>query len=99
MPISHALPPIPHDIDFAIRSERSYQDQKWGSISKHPHSVMEWIAIMEAELAEAKEAWVKGADNHTVLQEITQLVATGVACMTQHGAYDRFVGRVADHLD
>ena len=44
---------------------------------------------MESELAEAKEAWVHNGGNEEALREILQVVATGVACLEQHGIVER----------
>lgn len=66
--------------------ERNYQDSKHGPISTHGHTLGEWILIMEAELAEAKEALIKGGEGrNAVRHEILQVVATGFACLEQHG--------------
>jgi hypothetical protein len=67
----------------AINDERAYQDQKWGTIEEHPHSVAEWLLIMKGELAEAMDAWVKAPGDCEALREILQVVAVGVACLEQ----------------
>lgn len=72
----------------AIDSERAHQDNKWGTIEEHPHTVMEWIAIMRGELNEAELAWLKQSDEHALL-EVLQVIATGVACLQQHSVYTR----------
>jgi hypothetical protein len=69
----------------ALREERAYQDDKWGTIEEHPHTVGEWLLIMEAELHEAKWGWVKEMGEASALAEILQVVAVGVACLEQHG--------------
>lgn len=76
-----------HIID-GIDLERAYQDKKWGTVQEHPHTLMEWVTIMRAELNEVEEAWLKTTDEHTLL-EILQVIATGVACLEQHGVYVR----------
>ena len=73
-------------IQQAISRERDYQDEKWGD---NPHSVGEWLLIVEAELSEAKRAWVKNEGNEDALKELLQAVAVGVACMEQHGIVER----------
>ena len=88
-------PTLPDDVEVAIRTEREHQRRKYGD---RPHTIIEWIAIMRSELAEAEEAWLKSQGDDKALNEINQAVATGVACMTEHGAFDRH-GRVADRLD
>lgn len=74
----------------AIQRERWYQDKKWGTIEEHPHTVAEWILVMESELQEAKQGWLKGTSNLQALEEILQVIATGVACLEQHGVVERF---------
>lgn len=70
----------------AIVRERRYQDHKWGG---HDHELPGWLLIMEGELAEVKQAWLKGATNDDALREILQVVAVGVACLEQYGAVER----------
>lgn len=70
----------------AILVERAYQDAKWGN---KPHTVGEWLLIMEAELHEAKYAWAKGQGDDDALRELLQVVAVGVAAMEQHGVVER----------
>jgi len=74
------------EVSVLIGEERLHQDIKHGVLEEHGHTIGEWILIMEAELAEAKAAIIKGGSgrNH-VLHEILQVVATGVACLEQHG--------------
>lgn len=74
------------EVYILIAEERNHQDKKHGPIDIHGHTIGEWILIMEAELAEAKLAIIKGGTgrNH-VLHEILQVVATGAACLEQHG--------------
>ena len=73
----------------AIKAERRYQDVVHGTIKENPHTVGEWLLIMESELNEAKRAWVKGKGDAGALEEILQVVATGVACMETHGVVTR----------
>lgn len=70
----------------AIDRERDYQDRKWGD---KPHTVAEWLLIAEAELAEAKLAWVKGIGDGDALLELLQVIAVVVACLEQHGVVER----------
>ena len=70
----------------AALRERKYQDDKWGN---NPHEVGAWLLIMQAELDEAKEAWVKGTDDGDALGEILQVIAVGMACLEQHGVKER----------
>mgnify|MGYP001579815676 FL=1 len=69
----------------AILRERAYQEEKWST----NHTVGEWLLILEAELAEAKEGWVKGKGNADALREILQVVAVGCACLEDHGVIER----------
>lgn len=80
------------EIYKAIEAERNYQDEKWGF---NPHEVGAWILIMESELAEAKEAWVKHPGNEEALREVLQVISVGVACIEQHCV----VERVAQHAE
>ena len=73
----------------AIEDERAYQDRKWGTIQDHPHTVAEWLLILESELAEAKQAWVKGDGATAALREVVQVAAVAFACLEQHGAIAR----------
>ena len=68
-----------------INGERDFQDEKWGTPQEHPHSIYEWIGIMEQELKEAKEAFFSHPADRLMLDEVRQVVAVGVACMEQHG--------------
>ena len=74
------------NVFVAIEEEREYQESKWGD---NPHTVGEWLLIMEAELNEAKEAWVKGSGDTDALCEILQVASVAVACMEQHNAITR----------
>lgn len=73
------------DVVEAIEKERGFQDWKWGTIQEHPHTIFEWIGIMEKELQEAKEAFFQRPADHCMLAEITQVIAVGHACLEQHG--------------
>lgn len=75
----------------AILLEREFQDKKFGPGSQH--TIGEWVIIMEAELAEAKLALIKGGTGrNSVLMEIVQVCAVGLACLEQHGVQE--VGRM-----
>lgn len=70
----------------AIRAERAYQDNKWGTIEEHPHSITEYLLIMRKELEEAENGWMKNAQGrHSALQEILQVASVAVAALQQHG--------------
>lgn len=71
------------EIIAAVAAERVHQISKHGTDG---HSIGSWLLIMEAELEEAKMAAIKpakGRDN--VINEIIQVIATGFACLEQHG--------------
>lgn len=73
----------------AILKERQWQDKKHGVIEEHGHTVGEWILIAERELAEAKEALLKGGTGRDrPLHELVQVAATCVAALEQHGVDD-----------
>lgn len=67
-----------------ILKERKYQDTKHGTIEEHPHTLPEWVLIMEKELIEAKEAYFKDAWGVGMLKEIIQVAAVGLAALEQH---------------
>jgi len=73
----------------AVVGERSYQDQKWGSIAEHPHEVGSWLTIMRKLLTDAEAAYAGRRGDAGALEEVRKVVATGVACMEQHGAPPR----------
>lgn len=69
---------------MGINKERKHQDKKYGDIEKNPHTLFEWISILNGELNEAAEALLKDNDSDCLL-EILQIVSVGVACLEQHG--------------
>lgn len=78
----------------AIDKEREYQDTKWGPIEEKGHSLAEWVLIAEAELAEAKQAVIKGGSGrNSVRSEIIQTMAVLRAALEQHGVVDDHDGR------
>lgn len=77
------------EIFDAIIKERKHQDEKWGSIEEHPHTVREWIAIMKKEVEESEEAYFDRPADPIMLSEVLQAVAVGVACLEQHGFFTR----------
>lgn len=72
-----------------IREERAYQDKKWGDLDHKVHGITAWMLIMRKELIEAEDEWMKKGNDEALL-EILQVVATGVACLEQHGVVLRF---------
>lgn len=73
------------EIKTAIERERAFQDDKWGTIHEHPHTLLEWIEIMLEELREARRAWFK-LSSEDALRELLQVIATGIACIEQNYA-------------
>ncbi len=70
----------------ALQSERMHQDVKHGTMTVNPHTVGEWLLIIEAELAEAKAALIKGGEGrNSVMQEIVQIGASALAAIEEHG--------------
>lgn len=68
----------------AIKQERAYQDANWGPLSEQkPKSLAGWLTIIEAELDESRQGWVKSAGNNAALEELLQVAATWVACISQ----------------
>lgn len=71
----------------AFFAERRFQDEKHGPLyGGGSHTIGEWILLMEAELAEAKRALLKGGKGRdSVLSEIIQVGALALAAIEQHG--------------
>jgi hypothetical protein len=67
----------------AIDQERNYQDKKWGDVEHHPHTVPEWLLIMEEKLSEAKKEWLQRGNSDS-LSKVLQIVSVGTACLEQH---------------
>lgn len=73
-----------------IREERIFQDQKHGSIEDNPHEAGTWVLLIEAELAEAKAALIKGGRGRdTWTNELIQVAALCCAAVEQHGFIDK----------
>lgn len=82
------------EIHTKVTAERLFQDDKWGSVEEHGHSIAEWVLIAEAELVEAKLAVIKGGSGrNSVRSEIIQTIAVLQACLEQHGVEDDHDGR------
>lgn len=78
----------------ALKSERKFQDGKWGTVYEHGHTLGEWILLIEAELAEAKEALIKGGTGrNSVRSELAQVGALALAALEQHGTMEPHEGR------
>lgn len=90
-------PTIRDKIYHAIDRERDYQDKKWGDVKEHPHEVASWLLIMKKELQEAEDAWMKTGDDEAI-REVVQVIATGVACLEQHGVQERIFPPVVEKV-
>ena len=79
----------------AIIEERIFQDEKFGALDNGGgHTLGEWILLIEAELAEAKMALIKGGVGRNSLRsELAQVGALVVAALEQHGTIDPHEGR------
>ena len=73
---------------MAIDAERRFQDQKWGTVAEHGHTLGGWILLIESELAEAKYALIKGGEGRdSVRAELVQVAALCVAALEEHGTW------------
>lgn len=69
-----------------IKAERSYQDAKWGSLEEKNQELAGYLVIIEKELEESKNGWMKNKDGRdSALAEIVQIAAVAVACLQQYG--------------
>lgn len=74
---------MPEVFDSIVK-ERKHQDDKWGP--NKPQSLPGFLIILERELQEAKDAWLKNVEGeHAALNEIVQIAATAVACLEKYG--------------
>lgn len=75
----------------AIGRERRHQERTHGGATL---SVAAWLLVIEGELAEAKEAWVRSerGDDAAALREVLQVAACCCAALEQHGVYERDYG-------
>lgn len=75
---------IAHKVQDAISKELEYQRQKWGSDKQQ--SLAGYLLIMQYELNEAIGGWMKNkAGRNSTLQEIVQVVATGITALNFYG--------------
>lgn len=66
--------------------ERLRQDEKWGTLEEKDQSLAGMLLVLEAELVEAKEGWIKNVPGkHSALSEIVQVAAVAFAILEQHG--------------
>lgn len=70
----------------SVKTERDYQDSKWGALDEKNQSVAGYLVILEKELEEAKNGWMKNkSGKDSALAEIRQIAAVAIACMQQYG--------------
>ena len=75
-----------YEVTNAFVDERKFQDKKHGTIDEKPHTLGEWILIIEAELAEAKQALIKGGKGRdNVIHELIQIGACAMGALEEHG--------------
>jgi hypothetical protein len=66
-----------------IDKEREYQRNKWGD---KPQSLAGYLLILQKEVNEAIDGWMKNSDGRDApLNEVLQVAAVAVACMEQYG--------------
>lgn len=68
----------------AIDSEREYQDAKWGTVEENPHSINEWLFIIN-------HYWCKATEIHNpdALNNLRKIAAVAIAALEQHGCPTR----------
>ena len=68
-----------------VNKEREFQIEKWG-VEKE-HSVSGYLLIMKTELDEAIAGWInnRSEPRQSSLEEILQVVATGIVCLETYG--------------
>lgn len=73
------------DVYAVVDAERDYQDNKWGKDKEQ--SLPGYLLIMQKEINEAVAGWIKddSTRRNTPLEEIVQVVATGVKCLEVYG--------------
>ena len=70
-----------------IKKERARQDAKWGPLEDRNQSLAGFLLVIEAELKEAKDGWLKNVpDEHSSLSELVQVAAAAIACIQKHGS-------------
>ena len=73
----------------AINRERKHQELKADRLKwRKEKSIMEWAAILEAELQEVKQDWIKKGDDACMV-EMLQVATVAIACIEQHGVRER----------
>lgn len=79
------------EIYQAIDRERDYQDEKWGTLEEHNHTLEEWCDILYQRV---DKAWRNCRTPNTTnpkqaLHEILTVASVAIACMEQHGVSER----------
>lgn len=70
----------------AISREREYQVAKWGSNHRQQQSVEGYLLILQREVNEAVDGWMKNTKGRdSALAEILQVAAVAVSCLEDHG--------------
>lgn len=73
------------EIAAAMHREADYQDAKWGIRER---SIACQLLVMQAELDEAREAFVRGRDEDA-LCEILQVMTVGMRALERFGIVER----------
>ena len=73
----------------AIKSERDYQDRKWGTVEERPHEVGSWLLLMDVHLQRAKTSVAESNSDIAALEALRKVLAIGLACAEQHGITPR----------
>lgn len=72
-----------YDVFIRIDHERENQILKYGNDEEQ--SIAGFLLIMQAEVNEAIEGWLKNTKGkHSVLSEVMQVAATATACLERH---------------
>lgn len=68
----------------AIANELMYQDNKWGAGKSQ--SLAGYLLILQHEINEAVNGWMKNADGRNApLNEVVQVAAVAVRCLEEYG--------------
>lgn len=74
----------------AIDSERDYQDRLGTNrTSGQPHTVGDYITMLQHYQAELIASWVKNPGDAAALDTIRKIAGIAVHCMEDHGATTR----------
>lgn len=85
--------PTQAEVFDALKSERAYQDARWGGkANDQHHCIAAWLMFMEDYIAEAKHVYSREESSTMypkALDIIRKVSALGVAAMEVHGAPKR----------